>query len=787
MTTGNRSDAETETGKGKGRDLRLHRAAPLNARGLSLASFASLAIAVVALLALAAPALAALPDNRAYEMVSPVEKGGFVFLRDLALADPSGEHVIVDGGVHNSLLSSGLSWMLETRTATGWSGAQVGPPPGTEASSVEQRATSLDAVSEDFSRFAFQTLMSLAPRDSGPSTDVYVREGPAGPLTWASGPPAPAIKVSEGGGELGNGECDFRLNCIDNDATFAGASADLADVVWSQYHPPVPPPAALPGSPPDTHVYGNEVYESVNGTAQLVGLVPAAEGPECDPSHGSCVVPTCGAAMGNASAGKLTYWANSVGNSAPTQGAVSGDGSQVIFTSPDPGTAGVPGCAPAGIYVRAGGTSTVQASASQETGGDPSGPKKKVYAGSSEEGGRVNTVFFTSKEELTETANTGVSDEGVDLYAYTMATPSRPAELVDLTPENNTPEKKFNEFGEEYESVEAIFLGSSTNGRLVYFTATSVLTGEPNSHGQTAKPGVSNLYMYEAATGHTTFIASGNGVQGPSLAGRADAHTGNLTSKVTPDGQHLVFVSSESLTTYRQEGDTEVYIYDAATNRLVCVSCNPSGAQPAASATLPQEFPEGHEDGVEAPATLPEPRVVSDDGSRVFFSSPDQLTVEAPSPAPAPPPLLVANELEPNVYEYEHGHIYLVAPAARLLTTTPSGNDVFFSTEAQLVPRDRDGSPDVYDARFAGGFPVLAAPACSGTSCQGVPAPSPIFATPASTTFSGVGNFPPPGPATTKPKPKPKACKKGFVRRRVKKHNQCVKRAKAKKSAKGRK
>jgi hypothetical protein len=40
------------------------------------------------------------------------------------------------------------------------------------------------------------------------------------------------------------------------------------------------------------------------------------------------------------------------------------------------------------------------------------------------------------------------------------------------------------------------------------------------------------------------------------------------------------------------------------------------------------------------------------------------------------------------------------------------------------------------------GVRPIATPVCSGTGCQGVPAPSPVFATPASVTFEGVGNFP---------------------------------------------
>ena len=102
----------------------------MNARRLSLASCASLCLAMAVLLVLAGAAFAALPDNRAYEMVSPVDKGGASTCRISRWPDASGDHVIVDGGVQNALLSNGASWMLETRTSTGWSGVQIGPPPG---------------------------------------------------------------------------------------------------------------------------------------------------------------------------------------------------------------------------------------------------------------------------------------------------------------------------------------------------------------------------------------------------------------------------------------------------------------------------------------------------------------------------------------------------------------------------------------------------------------------------------------------------------------------------------
>ncbi|HTB50105.1 MAG TPA: NHL repeat-containing protein [Solirubrobacteraceae bacterium] len=76
-----------------------------------------------------------------------------------------------------------------------------------------------------------------------------------------------------------------------------------------------------------------------------------------------------------------------------------------------------------------------------------------------------------------------------------------------------------------------------------------------------------------------------------------------------------------------------------------------------------------------------------------------------------------------------------------------SGNDVFFTTQDGLVSQDQDGTADMYDARVCTAAEPCASslalpPACTTTdSCRAAPSPQPgVFAAPASATFAGAGN-----------------------------------------------
>ena len=239
---------------------------------------------------------------------------------------------------------------------------------------------------------------------------------------------------------------------------------------------------------------------------------------------------------------------------------------------------------------------------------------------------------------------------------------------------------------------------------------------------------------------------------------------GHRTAEVTPDGKSLVFMSNQSLPAvgypqgYPNDEFYEVYLYEAESDQLVCVSCSSSGEPPQANETV---------DAGSNPtaAYLPvswsntyQPRWVSEDGSRVFFDSTQPLVPQD-------------TDGKQDVYEWERagsgscqetgGCVYLLSggtgdSASWLVDASSSGDDVFVVSRTELVPGDTYDSFDLYDAHVGGPRP-LAPSACSGAGCQGVPPAPPIFATPASETFAGVGNFPPPAVSAPAGASKPRA------------------------------
>lgn len=250
-------------------------------------------------------------------------------------------------------------------------------------------------------------------------------------------------------------------------------------------------------------------------------------------------------------------------------------------------------------------------------------------------------------------------------------------------------------------------------------------------------------------------------------SGLALWHNGTVTSllqlhaelsdvEVTPNGRRLVYANGIV------NVNREVYLFDAETGHTSCLSCSPGGAPPAG-------------DSHPADETLADlaSREISDDGSRVFFQSPNPLAPQA-----------VAGQQ--NVYEWQSGTVHLISDAtgpygAEVLGASSSGNDVFFTTADSLVPQDlSNGDTVVYDARVDGGLsgPPATPSVCQGEACQGQPSAPPPFEAPGSASFSGPGNLAPP-PLITPPKKATRCAKHKKLR-----HGKCVKASKSAKRSK---
>ena len=266
-------------------------------------------------------------------------------------------------------------------------------------------------------------------------------------------------------------------------------------------------------------------------------------------------------------------------------------------------------------------------------------------------------------------------------------------------------------------------------------------------------------------------------------------------SRISPDGQTVVFGSRAALTGYdnidQQTGaaDSEVFIYRADANggngQLVCASCNPSGRRPTGQ-MVPLEglSSEVNTAAGAIPAYATElygSRVATDDGERVIFDSYEALVPQD------------TNGKE-DVYEWEApgsgtctvesvaysgangGCISLISSGespsnSEFVDQSANGRDVFFTTAASLVQQD-PGLIDIYDAREGGGFPPPASPAasCEGEACQG-PVSPPNEPTPASSSYDGPGNARPTKPTAT--------CSKNA--KRSGKQKSCTKKKKTKK------
>jgi hypothetical protein len=607
----------------------------------------------------------ALPDNRAYEMVTPpandnsniyvpsalpnytASEGVQVNLPFQASADGSAVAYVGDPtteGNGNAGVAGGNEFLARRSASGEWEQQDIQPPgyysPVYQAFSPNLSIGILDSCDSG-------PLVAGAPGDEYSVLYAHIfRGGSYRPFftTTPRGQSAEnfgayrvknySVACSRGGGAI------FA-------PAYAGASADFSHLLF-EVNGALTPDASDGGN-------ANNLYDSVAGHVYLINVLPDGRADPNATFGGPPVI-----------AGQIPDFSH----------VISIDGSRIFWT--DLNTSD--------LYLRVKDGATVLVS-----------EDARFWTATSD----GSSVFYTKRG---------------DLFEYGTAS----AQATDLTQQAPV-----------HERVQGV-IGASEDGEDVYFVAAG------------------GLYLYHAGVlTHIAPLAPKDNEQygGEIGGGDWEPGLGNRTAEVTPDGGGVVFMSTLSLTGYDNQGLAEVYVYDARSGVLSCASCNPSqeppGEQPGENIRVAGFVPISH-------ANTFLPRWVSADGDRVFFDSTQ--------------PLVSRDENgRQDVYEWERagsvggscpvgapggGCVFLLSggsstTASWLLDASESGDDVFIITRAGLLAQDQNENYDVYDVRVGGVSSVSAGSGCVETGCQGAPPVSPIFATPASVTFAGVGNFVP--------------------------------------------
>jgi hypothetical protein len=713
-----------------------------------------------------------LPDGRAWEMVSPVNKHG-VSLEAIS-EEGSDIQAAEDGGAISYIAKGAIdaepagnrsvanSQLLSTRGPGGWSTQDI-TTPHQDVSGIQPGFPSEYQL--------FSTDLSVGVVESEGATPLSSQTTERTPyLRQLSGEYVPLVTAANvlTGAKFGGHE--IKPEVFEDGVSFKAGSPDLSHVVLES-------PEALT-EPTFTSGGLASLYEWAGGSLKLVSVLPNGK-------------PAAEEGLPSSVGGDFDV---------DVRNAVSKDGDRIVFETPS---------GHGHLYLRdVGKEETVQIDA-QERGRERSEIKPEFQIANSE----GTKVFFTDTARLT--AGSTATSDSPDLYMCELSVSADRLGCVlkDLTVDHHANERA---------DVQGNVIGASENGSQVYFVANGVLASGAapgacstvESTSGVFQPGVTcNLYGYDTATGETRLVALLSSADFPDW----EAATGSLSSaRVSPDGEYLAFMSQRSLTGYDNldarsgQPDEEVFVYDANTETLRCTSCDPTGARPVGIFD-PNSFPgllvdRTHTWGnhwlagsipgwthVTNHKALYQSRYLSDNG-RLFFDSPDALAPQD------------TNGKE-DVYEYEPSGIGTCDPApgcvslissgtsneeSAFLDASNEGENAFILTAAKLSPSDVDSALDVYDAHVcSSSSPCPAAtvsvpPACSTTdSCRAASPPQPeVFASPASAMFSNPAIQAVSPAITVKQKAKPltraqklaaavKRCKK----RPKKKRPACVKQA----------
>jgi hypothetical protein len=709
-----------------------------------------------------------LPDCRAWELVTPPFTEGASVVADPAAISKDGSHVIVGGwgafgGDGNFVLSprnqDGPVYEL-TRTESGWLSKGLTP------SGSEYPLSALLAVSATDPEV---TLWGAETKLLGNHEDIYMRNGSGAAGFHLVGPGTPRNEKGEpvlAGVSLKQSD---ELNLV-------GASSDLSHSVYTIESHTFNGLSDLWAG--DTTEEGEErdesLYEYVyNGTYDpeplLVGVRNSGR------LQGSPAV--------NDGAELISRCGTTLGGEHESYNAVSESGESVFFTAH--ACAGGPPVNE--VYVRV----AAQTPAEERTVAvsEPpnaacgacntsTGLKSASFEGASQNGQKV---FFVTEQELLpgQTGNNLYEDE------ISAAHPQGKIRLV--SGGSGDPE------------VQRV-MRISEDGERVYFVAKGVLTGE-NAEKRSPEAGADNLYVCEQAVDspgyRTVFVAklltpneesalkAAESSEAAAVSERAEraaiaafeeaeskgeefsqafevyekvyeeqtsqltgalGPAGTLTgdqagsAQATPDGGFLVFESSAPLTQGDENEVLQLFEYDADGETLTRVSIGQPGFS-SGNVFISDDAPLiPSQEGADLPTARYTGLAVSEDGSRVFFTSRAGLTPQAEPGAT-------------DLYEYYAGSVYLISggkdasvdadkPSVQLFGADGSGRDVFFTSADQLAGQEGE-TQMLYDARADGGVAASVAEAvCENEACRGAPgSPQSAVVPPGTISQPGGGNL----------------------------------------------
>jgi DNA-binding beta-propeller fold protein YncE len=731
------------------------------------------------------PSPAVLPDGRSWELVSPAEKGGGSV--EPITSEGGLIQAAADGGaiayIANAPFGAGIegnralepNQIVSTRASSGWSSQDIVTPNERGEGFRGGAQREYQAFSPDLSLALVEPQPPFEAFESPPLSPeasertIYRRNA----QVCSSTPHQcfqPLVSDLSNTAEVAGEKTKFG-----GKLTLMGQSSDLGHAVFESKVALTEASLTLPSE--------QNLYEWSAGVApsqqlQLISVLPSG-------------APAEEASLGNENKG--------------VRNAISADGSRVFWT-------GLAENAQhelfAHLFMRdTAHSETIQLDAAQGVKEQPEEELEgegQEFQTASVNGERVFFTYpFALNEESTLPKEAVFLEEGSDLYACELPQEAKKCKLTDLT------------VGRSGESADVLgVLGASDDGSDVYFVANGVLGdgasagAEPGSCVSEHKPDETcSLYVdhfdNETKTWQNPhFIATLSNDDQHDWLAEVGGELARLSSRVSPNGRYLAFMSNRSLTGYdnrdanpdaQEARDEEVFLYDAAKGRLVCVSCNPSGARPhgvldtersGEGLGLLVDRPEtwsGHwlaasipgwtsVSGVAASfAARYQSRYLSNSG-RLFFNAADSLIPQEL----ASEKLTLTREEEvegqktqvgvENVYQYEpkgvggcekEGCVGLIssgtsAHESAFLDASEDGDEVFFTTAERLVASDQDSNYDVYAARVCTRaspcltYEVSQSAPCEGLSgsnpCRGPEAGHEGSQPPLSATFSGPGN-----------------------------------------------